>query len=111
MGVGSEQVHLKRCIVCRSSSCRNCVEFRKQGSLTSFPVFRQVPGAGFGGVLLVLGVRNEFSGSVVEGVDEDPTSRRLSSAGTGLRGLTGTGVRVNPIDNQTTERATRKYRL
>ena len=40
-------------------------------SLTSFPVFHQVLGLGFGRVLLVVGVCDELSGSVVEGVGED----------------------------------------
>ena len=40
-------------------------------SLTLFPVFRQVLGLAFGRVLLVVGVWNELSGGLVEGVGED----------------------------------------
>jgi len=54
------------------SSYRNRTGCRILGSLTSFPVFCQVLGPGFGGVLLVVGVRNALSGSIVEGVGEDP---------------------------------------
>jgi len=54
------------------SSYRNRTGCRILGSLTSFPVFRQVPGLGFGKVLLVIDVCNELSGSVVDGVGEDP---------------------------------------
>ena len=54
------------------SSYRNRTGCRILGSLTSFPVFRQAFRLGFGRVLLVVGVRNELSGSVVEGVGGDP---------------------------------------
>jgi len=49
------------------SSYRIRTGCRILGSLT---LFRQVLGPGFGGVLLVVGVRNELSGSVAEGVGE-----------------------------------------
>jgi len=52
-------------------SYRNRTWCRILGSLTLFPVFRQVLGLEFGKVLLVVGVCNELSGDVVEGVSED----------------------------------------
>jgi len=52
-------------------SYRNRTGCRILGSLTLFPVFRQVLGLEFGRVLLVVGVCNELSGGVVEGVGED----------------------------------------